>query len=213
MARRTFRPGQFGIFTVVQPDFDFNDTVTKALSNLTSLRLKSVDWIDLGSGIIAVLFSSFRNQIYLGEWLKVFKYIFENTSSDEHLRENSIRVVKIMADTRQRNSLNINRFSVLVILLFFYFWQGVVDVTMNFCADFYQRGRNIWPKSGRAPRCTHFRCSAGHASYPGAPRSANSSKADGLEPENNGATCLTTQDLEPEENNGATCLTTQEKLT
>jgi hypothetical protein len=169
MARRTFRPGQFGIFTVVKPDFDFNDTVTKALSDLTSLRLKSVDWIDLGSGIIAVLFSSFRDQIYLVEWLKVFKYIFENTLSDEHLRENSIRVVKIMADTRQRNSLNINRFSVLVILLFFDFWQGCMHVTMNFCADFYQRGRNLWPKSYHAPRCTHFRCAAGHASYPGAP--------------------------------------------
>jgi hypothetical protein len=61
MAARLFRPGQFGVFTVVKPDFDLNATITRALSKLTKLRLKSVEWLDLGGGILAKLQESRQN--------------------------------------------------------------------------------------------------------------------------------------------------------
>ncbi len=126
---RTFRPGQFGILTVVKPDFDLNATITQALPNLTKLRLKGVEWLELGSGILAVLFSSFQSQIYLSEWQNIFKYIFANSNSDKQLRDNSRKVVKMMADARQQDAMSINHFAVLSLLLSldyhcdYIFWQ------------------------------------------------------------------------------------------
>ncbi len=109
---RLFRPGQFGVFTVVKPDFDINATITRALPNLTKLRLKGVAWLDLGGGILAVLFSSSNNQIYLKEWKVIFDCVFENTNSDDQLRLNSKKVAKMMTDARQSDAMNINHFTV-----------------------------------------------------------------------------------------------------
>ena len=107
-----FRPGQFGVFTVVKPDFDINATITRALPTLAKLNLKGVEWIDLGGGILAVLFSSFRAQIFLYEWQVIFSCVFENTNTDVQQRNNSKRVVKILADARHNDAMNINFFTV-----------------------------------------------------------------------------------------------------
>ena len=113
MTSRSYRPGQFGIFTVLERGSDLNSIITSELATVSSLRLKKIEWIDLGSQIVAILFSSFRSQIYLSEWQQLlFKSMFKNTSSTEMLRDNSRHVVKIIAAVRQQNSLSINLFEV-----------------------------------------------------------------------------------------------------
>lgn len=116
MSMKTFRPGQFGIFTVVESGSDINRIITDALSDVVCLRLKNVEWIDLGSQIMAILFSSFRSQIYLSEWQVIFRHMFVNTVSAEQLRENSKRVVRIVSEARQLNALCVNHFEVIYIL-------------------------------------------------------------------------------------------------
>jgi hypothetical protein len=111
---KNFRPGQFGIFTVTEKDCDLNNIITQALPGLSHLRLKSVEWVDLGSQIMAMLFSSFRSQIYLSEWQAIFNRNFPNTLNCDQLRENSKRVVKIIAETRHTNALSIHQFQVMV---------------------------------------------------------------------------------------------------
>lgn len=112
-ACKNFRPGQFGIFTLIESEY-LNETITQALPKLMHLRLKSIEWLDLGSNITAILFSSFRSQIYLAEWMEIFNDTFTNTLNGDGLRENSKRVVKMIADARQLNSMSINIFQVLV---------------------------------------------------------------------------------------------------
>ena len=116
MASKNFRPGQFGIFTVLEPGDEVNRIITTALPAVSSLRLRNIEWVDLGSRIIAMLFSSFRTQIYLSEWQLIFKNMFVNTLSAEQLRENSKRVVRIISDARQMNSLSVNHFAVRILL-------------------------------------------------------------------------------------------------
>ena len=115
MSSKTFRPGQFGIFSVLEEGSNLDEILTRALPSLASLHLKSVQWIDLGSRIRAILFSSFRAQIYLQEWKAVFKGAFQNSVDDDRLRDNSKRVVKMLADARQLNALCINHFEVNII--------------------------------------------------------------------------------------------------
>lgn len=110
-ACKNFRPGQFGVFTIIE-SAELNEIITKALPKLMHLRLKSIEWLDLGSNIIAILLSSFRQQIYLTEWMDIFADMFTNTLDSESLRENSKRVVKMIADARQLNALSIRNFQV-----------------------------------------------------------------------------------------------------
>ena len=110
-AYRNFRPGQFGIFTITD-SANLNEIITKELPKLMHLRLMSVQWIDLGSQITAILCSSFRSQIWLSEWMDIFKCLFTNTNNCETLKENSKRVVKMISDARQLNPMSINHFQV-----------------------------------------------------------------------------------------------------
>ena len=114
MTSKTFRPGQFGIFTVLEPGDEVNRIITTALPAVTSLRLKNIEWVDLGSRIVAMLFSSFRTQIYLSEWQLIFRNMFVNTLGADQLRENSKRVVRIIVDARQMNSFSVNHFAVRI---------------------------------------------------------------------------------------------------
>jgi hypothetical protein len=98
---KTFRPGQFGIFTRILPGQDTNQLIRESLYDVATLQLKSIEWVDLGSQIMAVLFSSFRTQIYLSEWQLVFRRMFHSSIDADHLRENSKRVVRLIADARQ----------------------------------------------------------------------------------------------------------------
>jgi hypothetical protein len=114
MTSRIYRPGQFGIFTVLEKGSDLNSIITRELPSVMSLRLRKIEWIDLGSRIVAILFSSCKSQIYLSEWQQtLFKSMFKNTSSAEMLRDNSRHVVKIVAAVRQNSSLSINLFQVI----------------------------------------------------------------------------------------------------
>ena len=117
MTSKTFRPGQFGIFTVLEPGDEVNRIITTALPAVTSLRLKNIEWVDLGSRIVAMLFSSFRTQIYLSEWQLIFRNMFVNTLGADQLRENSKRVVRIIVDARQMNSFSVNHFAVRILLI------------------------------------------------------------------------------------------------
>ena len=119
-ACRTFRPGQFGIFTLVEGDF--NQIVTNALPKLMHLRLKSIEWLDLGSNITAILYSSFRTQIYLTEWMHIFNCMFISNVNGDGLRENSKRVVKMISDARQLNPMSINHFQVTIKNISFLAW-------------------------------------------------------------------------------------------
>ncbi len=123
-ANRNFRPGQFGIFTLAE-SANLNETITRELPKLMHLRLKSIEWIDLGSQITAILCSSFRSQIYLSEWMDIFKCLFTNTIDSDRLRENSKRVVKMIADARQLNPMSINHFQVQNLPFYhcLHFWQ------------------------------------------------------------------------------------------
>ena len=95
---------------------------------MTCLRLKSVEWVDLGSQIMAILFSSFRTQIYLSELQVIFKRMFANTLGADQLRESSKRVVPIVGEARQLNPLSLNHFEVMFKLEIFrelHFLAGV----------------------------------------------------------------------------------------
>ena len=110
---KSYRPGQFGLFTVVEKGVDLNTVFASELPSVANLQLKKIEWIDLGSQIVAILFSSFKSQIYLSEWQHIlFKSMFKNTSSTDMLRDNSRHVVKIVVAARNQNSLSINLFQV-----------------------------------------------------------------------------------------------------
>jgi hypothetical protein len=139
MSTKNFRPGQFGIFAIVQHEGDLNHIITSALQFVACLRLKNVEWLNLGSNIFAILFTSFRSQIYLSEWQMIFKYMFQNTLTPDRQRENSKHVVKMISDTRQLNPMHMNHFQVHFIL-----FSGSERCSgilkLRILADLHQRG-------------------------------------------------------------------------
>ena len=113
MSCRLFRPGHFGFFVTLENSRDFDVRITQSLRHVSSLQLKDVEGVDLGMNITAILFSSFRGQMYITEWQQIFRCgMFFNDLSLEMLRKNSKHVVKIIADTKQSDPTALRHFQV-----------------------------------------------------------------------------------------------------
>ena len=124
MASRFFRPGHFGFFVIVEGNEHPSAKITRHLQYVSNLQIKSVEWVDLGMNLIAILFSSFRPQIYITEWQQIFRCgMFQISNDQELLRSNSKHVVRIIADARQTNPLSIHQFQVNHTTLFWQQWE------------------------------------------------------------------------------------------
>jgi hypothetical protein len=113
------RPGQFGLFIPSIPNEQICRIIEEGLPHVGNLDLMRVEWVNLGL-VKAILFSSNKSQQWMSTWMLIFKYMFQNTLGQDLLRQNSRRVVRILADTRQSDAIAIHVLRVRSA----FFWQS-----------------------------------------------------------------------------------------
>ena len=120
------RPGQFGLFIPSIPNEQICRIIEEGLPHVGNLDLMRVEWVNLGL-VKAVLFSSNKPQQWMSTWMLIFKYMFQNTLGQDLLLQNSRRVVRIIADTRQSDAMAIHVLRVSPA----FFWQMVWEFQLT----------------------------------------------------------------------------------